>query len=92
MSISRNQQGIGHVAAVLVVLVLLAVGVVGYRVVRSNNDSQLSNNESSLTETSVPKTFNSTADVTRADKALAKTSVDDSVNPNQLDSDINALQ
>jgi hypothetical protein len=60
--------------------------------VRSNNDSQLSNNESSLTEASVPKTFNSTSDVTRADKALAKTSVDDSVNPNQLDSDINALQ
>jgi hypothetical protein len=92
MSISRNQQGIAHLTGILVILVLLIVGVVGYRVVRANTDNQLSNNESSLSESSVPNSFKSTADVTRADKALEKTSVDDSLNPNQLDSDINALQ
>jgi uncharacterized protein HemX len=92
MKVTRNQQGIGHFAGLVVILVVLAIGVVGYRVVRSNSDSQISNNDSTLSSNSVPKAIKDTADVTKADKALDATSIDSSVNPNQLDSDLNALQ
>jgi hypothetical protein len=92
MNLSRNQRGIAHLTGILAILVLLIVGVVGYRVVRANNDTQLSSTESSGKQATVPKAFKSTADVTTADKALEQTSVDKSLDPNQLDSDLNALQ
>ncbi len=90
MKYSLNQRGSSQLVAILAVAVIAAVGVVGYRVV-----SQPSNEQSSTPVVSssakVPTTIKSKSDVRKADAALNSTAIDSSVNPNQLDSDLNSL-
>ena len=90
-----NHKGSSHIVLILAVAVIAAVGVVGYRVV-SNNASDQTDSSSNISSAenhsvSIPKQFNNTADINQASKALDNTQVDSSINPNQLDQDLNSL-
>jgi hypothetical protein len=93
MKVSRNQQGIAHVlVVVLLMAVVAAVAFAGYRVVKNNTDNNLSAGSGSVKSTAVPKTIKSKNDLSKADNALDNTTIDSSVDPNQLNSDLNAIQ
>jgi hypothetical protein len=87
MKTSFNQRGSSHLILLVAVLVIAAVAFVGFRV--RNDDSPLISSTSNG-NTNLPKAINSPADLNKADKALDATNVD-SVNPNQLDSELNSL-
>jgi len=89
MSLHRNQQGFGHLVAFLIIATVLAVGVVGYRV--SRNATATTTPSNPVVSNAVPKTLKTKADLTKADKSLDATPIDSSVNPNQLDNDLNSL-
>ncbi len=88
MRLHTNQHGNTHLVAFLAIGVILAVGLVGYRI--SQNDTHLAGNAPVSTSTE-PKTIKSTADVQKASKALDATAIDGDVNPNKLDDDLNAI-
>lgn len=85
-----DQRGASHLVAILAVLVLAVVGFAGYRVATnsSNSDNTAATSSASLTG---PSTLKTKADVKAASKALDSTSIDSSVDPGQLDSDINSV-
>ena len=84
-AIHSNQRGIAHLALLLVLVVVVAVGVVGWRVMNSKPATPTS------TVAAVPAKLTSKADVKTAATALDSTDVDSSLNPDQLDSDLNSL-
>lgn len=86
-TIHTNQRGIAHLALLLVVAVVLAAGLVGYRVM---NTSKTTDNGSSTSNT-VSAKLKTKADVTKAANELEATNVDSTVSPDELDSDINSL-
>lgn len=88
--VRSNQQGFGHLALLLVVVVVLAVAAVGWRVM-DNKTPAGSGAGNTAAANAVPATLKTTADVTRAANALNALQVDSTVNPNQLDSDISSL-
>ena len=92
MKVLRNQQGIAHLAVLLLLMAVVAgVAFVGYRVVKSDEadtNATVSDNRS----TAVPKQIKSKNDLSKADNALDNTTIESSVDPNQLDSDLNAIQ
>ena len=90
MKIAQNQRGSGLLAVVMVVAFLAIAGAVAYRV--SNNTQYASTSNTPVSRsTTVPATINSKPDLIRADATLDSTAIDSSVNPNQLDSDLNSL-
>ena len=89
MKISDNQAGASHIVALFAVLVIAAVGFVGYRVLNSNSDTADSTTLSSSSKE--PATIKSKADFNAASKSLDNTAVDSSVDPGSLDSDLNSL-
>lgn len=84
-----NQKGFGLLAVLLVVVVVGAVAVVALRVV--GNESPNGTASTVKKTASVPATLTTKADVTQAASALDSTNVDSSMNPDQLDSDLNSL-
>lgn len=82
-----NNRGIAHLVIILAVVVVAAIGLVGYIVVNNNHDQA---GTVSATD-GIPTTIKTKADLNQASKALDETSIDDSLNPNQLDADLNAL-
>jgi len=81
-----NQAGFGLLAVLLVVVVVGAVAVVALRVRGGESPA----NSTSSTTAKASGTLTSKADVTKAAAALDATNVD-SMNPDQLDSDLNSL-
>ena len=86
-SLRSNQQGIGHVVALLVLVLVAAVAFAGWRVMNANKTSDTTAQTASQT----PSVLKTKADVTKAANELDATSVDSTVNPDSLDSDINSL-
>ena len=86
VSLKRNETGVAHLAAILVVVLLAVVAVAGYRVVHKSNDAETANSSSSTT---VPKKIESKSDVKQASEALDSDQNDNSLDPSQLDSDLN---
>ena len=86
-SLRSNQQGIGHVVALLVLVLVAAVAFAGWRVMNANKTSDTTARAASQT----PSVLKTKADVTKAANELDATSVDSTVNPDSLDSDINSL-
>lgn len=84
----NSQQGVGHLAAIVLVLVVAAVAVIGYRVAQNSNTTTTSNSPAAIV---VPDKIQSTADVKKADRALDNSGIDGSVDPNTLDGDLNSL-
>jgi len=87
-SLRSNQHGIGHVAALLVLVLVAAVAFAGWRVMNADKSSDTTTQTASNT---APSTLKTKADVTKAANELDATSVDNTVNPDSLDSDINSL-
>lgn len=94
MKTPLNQKGASHIVAVLAVVVIAAVGVIGYQVMQANSDSTTdtaSNNSSSESaNTSGKAKIQSRADVQQASSDLDNTSLND-VDPSQLDADLNSI-
>lgn len=89
MKTRLNQTGAGHLVMLLAVVVIAAVGIVGYRVMSSSDtDSDTATtSQSAVKDSSQMKTK---ADVQQASTELDNTSLND-VDPAQLDSDLNSI-
>jgi len=90
MRIFRNQQGFGHLVLFLGLAVLVAVSLVGYRVLKSTETNPAAT--STVSKSAVaPSAIKNRADLVQASQALDNTGIDGNVNPSQLDSDLNSL-
>ncbi len=89
MKISKNQAGVGHLVLILGVLIVAAIGGVGYKVYQDNQDTTEKTTTAEVIKESSDE-INSQADVEKASTELDATSVDDS-SIDSLDSDINAV-
>lgn len=86
-----GQNGFSQVALLLVVVVVVAVGFVGYEV--HNHNLKTTTKSTAVIKTNdVPASINSSEDLNQAASALDNTNVDTSVDPNSLDNDINGIQ
>jgi hypothetical protein len=91
MKTLRNEQGLAHVVVLLLIMaVVAAVAFAGYRVVKSDEADNASLSTASLT--AVPKKIETKNDISKAIKALDATPIQSSVDPSQLNSDLNSLQ
>ncbi len=90
MKTSLNQCGSTFVVLLLGLVVVTVVGVAGYRILNTTDTGSISS-APAKTSSGEPKTVKSTADIKQADKSLDSTSIDRSVDPSQLNSDLNAL-
>ena len=89
-SLNHNQSGSGLVVVALLVLVIGLAGFAGYRV--AHKDKSASNKDASVSQqTQPPAKIQSSADLKKANKALDSTAIDSTVNPGQLDNDVNSL-
>ncbi len=89
MKILRNQDGSSHVMIFVAVAVIAVVGIVAFRV--QDADAPTVTTTLPNRSANVPNAIESAADIRKAESALDTTTIDSSVNPNQLDEDINAL-
>ena len=91
MKFFTNQRGSSHVVLVLAVVVIAAVGIIGYRVTQNQDPAAVSTSTTPATTSEDSGAINSKADLKDAEASLDNTAIDSSVNPDQLDDDINAL-
>lgn len=87
-----NQFGVGHIAAVFVLVFLAVVGFAGYKVWSLNRP--VADTVSSVSaKPVVPAKINSKADLGKAAKALDSSSgdVNNNLNDNSLNSDLNDM-
>lgn len=89
MTFKKSETGAAHLALIIVVILVVVIGFVGYRVVKNNNKS-LSNTPVAVNN-NAPTQIKTQADVKQAAKALDATSIDSSLDPSQLDKDLNSL-
>lgn len=86
-SLAKAQSGFGLLPLFLIIAVVASAGIMSYRLVTNDTELVTSQNATAV----VPKSIKTKADVTQATKVLDATSVDNSINPDQLDADISAL-
>ena len=84
-----NQSGLGNIAILLLVLVVAVVAFAGYKVADSTKVKPAVS--TATTQASAPKAITSTADVEQAEASLDSANADSSINPDQLDQDLNEL-
>ena len=87
MKVANNQAGVGHLVAILAVVVIGAVGFIGYRVATMEDSGETSTQSVQSTTQSEVTTK---ADVEQASQDIDATSLDE-VDPAQLDSDLNSI-
>jgi hypothetical protein len=85
-----NNQGVGHIVGIVLLVVVVAVAAIGYRVAQNSDANQVSST-SEAPGVVVPDKIQSTADVKKADRALDNSGIDGSVDPSTLDQDIDSL-
>lgn len=87
-----NQQGSSQLVLGLLVLVVAGVGFVGYRVTQSGNKPIASSASVPIHRAQKePAAITSSAQAKQARQALEASSTDGSLNPAQLDSDLDAV-
>ena len=91
MKALKDQRGIGHLLLLAALAVVTLVGVAGYRVVNTADTGSSDSVSISSSSAGEVKEIKSKADLQKADNSLDNTAIDGSVNPNQLDHDLNAL-
>lgn len=91
MKVAQHERGSSHLVLILAVAVLAAIGVIGYRVTQTDTSSVVSTSVAPVQNSAAPDKLESAADLKKAEASLDSTSIDSSVNPNQLDDDISAL-
>ncbi len=87
---SLNQKG-NTGLIVMAIIVVAAVGFTGYRVTRHTTTVTPDTGIASQASQQPPASIKTAADLKKAGQALDNTTIDSSVDPNSLDSDINAL-
>jgi uncharacterized protein YpmB len=85
----KKHNGFGVVIILVIVLVVSAVGFVGYRIY---NNNATSTDSSEVTTNSEQKDISSANDVTTTQNELDNINIDDDLDPSALDADINDLQ
>jgi hypothetical protein len=91
MKVSSDQKGIGHWLLLGALTLIVVVGVAGYRVAHNTNTGSTDNTSISHSTKATPTAIKSKADVKAAAQTLDNTAIDSSVDPHQLDSDLNSL-
>lgn len=87
MRTAFNQKGFSHTLVLVAAVVIAVVSVVGLRLLDGGAPTGSQPSSSAV----LPANIKTQADLNQAQKALDATAVDSSVNPEQLDTDINAL-
>lgn len=90
--IETNQHGFEHVTLAIVIVVLVAVGVVGYRVASKPNSTAKISPITKTTTTSASSTLKTKSDITSAKNSLSSEQVETDLNPAQLDKDLSDLR
>lgn len=88
MRIRNSQAGVGHIAAVLVIVVVAVIGFAGYTVYKAGQDKQVAT-DTAQTNTAIK----TKADLNNAGKLLDNTAtqLDNDLNTSVLDGDIDQL-
>lgn len=88
-----NQRGVGHIAALLVVVFVAVAGFAGYKVVTMNKTSQPVAATTVAASPKVPAKITNKTDLTDASMALDSQSaqVNGSLNDNALNTDLNDM-
>jgi uncharacterized protein (UPF0333 family) len=86
----RTQNGFAHLALVLLVLIMIVIAFAGYRVIK-NRQAKTTANTTSTAITNSAETINSNADLDKAANSLNGQSVDSTLNPDSLNSDVSNL-
>lgn len=89
-NLRSSQEGAGIIALVLVMAVIVAVAVVGYRVVKLHDNTVASDNIPAHS-VAYPVKITSKANLTQAANALQSSAINSSLDTSQLDADIQAL-
>lgn len=87
MKLMHNQKGATHIIAALVIVLVAVVGFAGYRVMDANKDKD----GTTTTSSQVPDKIQSKNDIEQASTALDSEDSDTTLDPSQLDSDLNDL-
>ena len=92
MSLNKSQTGIGHVIAVLLIVVALGVAFAGYPVYKAGQKTD-SDTTATSSSSELPATIQTKADLTATGKYLDNTATElnSSLDTSSLDSDINQL-
>ncbi len=86
-----NQKGFAHLALVLLVLVLAIAAFAGYMVYQNRQETIDANKTSTAVTGAQVQVINSKADLDTATNQLNNASVDNDLNPDDLNSDIDNL-
>ena len=85
----RTQQGIAHLGLLLLVLVVAAIALIGYKV--WNNRNNTSTPVTASTVQSTGQAIKSTADLNQAENSLNSQNIDGDLNPDSLNQDVQSL-
>jgi hypothetical protein len=90
--LSSDQNGIGHLAVLVLVVTVAVVAGIGYKVTNGAPTTPTTTaSVTASTKTKAKATAKNTATVDAATKGLDATDVNGSVDPSQLDADVNNL-
>ena len=80
----RNQRGSSHLVLLVLVFVVVAIGLIGVRVLNHQNVTTAST-------TPAPAAIKSSTDIDQASKSLDGTAIDSSLNTDNLDKDLSTV-
>jgi uncharacterized protein HemX len=84
----KSQNGFAHLGLLLLLLVVVVVGLVGYKVAKSNSTASDGSNQAVSQQAQTIKTK---ADLNTAAASLNNLNIDNDLNPGSLDNDVNSL-
>jgi Tfp pilus assembly protein PilX len=84
----KRQYGFAHFSLVLLLLVIVIVGLAGYKVAKNHSTVV---NSAATTSTQNIQTIKSKADLNSAESTLNNENVDSDLNPDSLNQDVNSL-
>ncbi|HET6863945.1 MAG TPA: hypothetical protein VFH37_01985 [Candidatus Saccharimonadales bacterium] len=88
----RLQNGFAHPGLILMLLVVVAIALIGYKVVQNHNNTALSSTSpNSSLATQTPQAIKSTADLNTAENSLNSQNIDGDLNPGQYNQDVSNL-
>jgi uncharacterized protein HemX len=85
----RLQSGFAHPGLILLLLVAVAIGMIGYKVVQTRDKNTNSPNTSVATQPT--QTIKSQADLNTAEASLNAQAIDSDLNPSIYNQDVNSL-
>jgi hypothetical protein len=93
MNLRKSQTGIGHVVAVLLIVVIAGVAFAGYTVYKAGQKTDDNQTATTASSDALPTTIKTKADLTATSNYLDNTATElnSSLDPSSLDSDIDQL-